>query len=72
MSFPGIWALSPTKPNLGQWYHLATKSACALGSSSTGNTDAEVRTVYESGRQKGFGMRSQGATPILVGTDQGR
>jgi hypothetical protein len=100
MSFPGIRALSPTKPNPGQWYHVtgvrdvvkgelklyvdgelvATKSACALDSSSTGNTvigrakfggnqvdfldgtidqvhlydraltDAQVRTLYESGR----------------------
>ncbi|MET9275148.1 LamG-like jellyroll fold domain-containing protein [Kribbella sp. NPDC003557] len=100
MSFPGIRALSPTKPNPGQWYHVtgvrdvvkgqlrlyvdgqlvAAKSACSLDSSSTGNTvigrarfggnpvdfldgtvdqvhlydraltDAEVRTLYESGR----------------------
>ena len=100
MSFPGIRALSPTKPNPGQWYHItgvrdvvkgelklyvdgelvATKSACALDASSTGNTvigrakfggnqvdfldgtidqvhlydraltDAEVHTLYESGR----------------------
>lgn len=100
MSFPGIRALSPTKPNPGQWYHVtgvrdmvkgelrlyvdgqlvAAKSACTLDSSSTGNTvigrakfggnqvdfldgtidqvhlydraltDAEVQSLYESGR----------------------
>ncbi|MGW7682760.1 LamG-like jellyroll fold domain-containing protein [Kribbella sp. NPDC054772] len=99
MSFPGIRALAPTKPNPGQWYHVtgvrdvvkgelrlyvdgalvATKAACSLDSGSTGNTvigrakfggnqvdfldgtvdqvhlydraltDAEVRTLYESG-----------------------
>ncbi|MEU8222783.1 LamG-like jellyroll fold domain-containing protein [Kribbella sp. NPDC048915] len=58
MSFPGIRALSPTKPNPGQWYHVtgvrdvvqgelklyvdgelvATKSACSLDSTATGNT----------------------------------
>ncbi|MGW6277769.1 LamG-like jellyroll fold domain-containing protein [Kribbella sp. NPDC055071] len=58
MSFPGLRALSPTKPNANQWYHLtgvrdavkgelrlyvdgqrvATKSACSLDSTSTGNT----------------------------------
>ena len=100
MSFPGIRALSPTKPNPGQWYHVtgvrdvvqgelrlyvdgqlvAAKSACTLDAGSTGNTvigrakfggnpvdfldgtvdqvhlydraltDAEVLTLYESGR----------------------
>ncbi len=100
MSFPGVRALSPAKPNPGQWYHLtgvrdvvkgelklyldgelvATKSACSLDATSTGNTvigrakfggnqvdhldgtvdqvhvydraltDAEVRTLYDSGR----------------------
>jgi hypothetical protein len=100
MSFTGLRALSPTKPNPGQWYHLtgvrdaakgelklyvdgqlvAAKSACSLDSTSTGNTvigrakfggnqvdfldgtvdqvhvydraltDAEVRTLYDSGR----------------------
>jgi len=100
MSFPGLRALSPTKPNPGQWYHLtgvrdvvkgglklyldgalvATKSACSLDATSTGNTvigrakfggnqvdhldgtvdqvhvydraltDAEVKTLYDSGR----------------------
>ncbi|MEV0284977.1 LamG domain-containing protein [Kribbella sp. NPDC050820] len=100
MSFPGVRALSPTKPNPDQWYHLtgvrdvvkgelklyvdgqlvATKAACSLDATSTGNTvigrakfggnqvdhldgtvdqvhvydraltDAEVRTLYESGR----------------------
>jgi hypothetical protein len=100
MSFPGQRALSPAKPNPGQWYHLtgvrdvvkgelklyvdgelvATKSACSLAAASTGNTvigrarfggnqvdfldgtvdqvhlfdraltDAEVRTLYGSGR----------------------
>jgi hypothetical protein len=58
MSFPGVRALAPAKPNPGQWYHLtgvrdvvkgelklyldgdlvATKSACSLDSTSTGNT----------------------------------
>ncbi|MFI7066229.1 LamG-like jellyroll fold domain-containing protein [Kribbella sp. NPDC050124] len=100
MSFPGVRALSPTKPNPDQWYHLtgvrdvvkgelklyvdgqlvATKPACSLDATSTGNTvigrakfggnqvdhldgtvdqvhvydraltDAEVRTLYDSGR----------------------
>jgi hypothetical protein len=100
MSFPGVRALAPAKPNPGQWYHLtgvrdvvkgelklyldgdlvATKSACSLDSTSTGNTvigrgkfggnqvdhldgtvdqvhlydraltDAEVKTLYDSGR----------------------